>query len=222
MLGFGLRGGARRIMTKISFFPKNECFYDLFEQQAANLVVAAELLVDLFEHYEQVEEKVERLKELEDQGDMITHQVMSRLHRTFITPFDREDMALLSHTLDDVLDFVEAAGRTAFLYRVEQPTERARELAAVVLRVTHKLRDGLPLLRLRKQPGPVLELCVEINTLENEADDIHHAAQAELFDSRRDVRDIIKWREIYAHLENATDRGEDVANILESIVLKNA
>jgi hypothetical protein len=120
------------------------------------------------------------------------------------------------------MDFVEAAGRTAFLYRVDQPTERARELVAVVVKIAYRLHDVLPLLRLRDRPEPVLELCVEINTLENEADDIHHAAQAELFVSCMDVRDIIKWREIYAHLENATDRGEDVANILEGIVLKNA
>ncbi len=209
-------------MPKISFFPKNEYFYDLFEQQAANVVAASEVLADLFDNYEQVEEKVKRLKELENKGDVITHEVMSRLHRTFITPFDREDMAHLSQTLDDVMDFVEAAGRTAFLYRVSQPTERARELVVVVGKIARKLHEVLPLLRLRDQPESVLELCVEINTLENEADDIHHAAQAELFDSRMDVRDIIKWREIYAHLESATDSGEDVANILEGIVLKNA
>jgi len=209
-------------LPKFLFMPKDTEFYDLFEQGAANLVVAAEKLVEFFENYKDVEAKAKGLKDLEHQGDIITHKIIERLHRTFVTPIDREDIMLLAGALDDVLDFIEAAGRTAFLYHIVQPTERARQLASIVAKVTHQLDDIMPCLRRRDQFKRILEQCVEINSLENEADDVHHAAQAELFSNTMDMCEIIKWREIYQHLENATDRGEDVANVLEGIVLKYA
>lgn len=176
----------------------------------------------MFDNYTDVENKARHLKEMENAGDSITHEIVQRLHGTFVTPIDREDIAHLAHTLDDVMDYIEAAGRTAFLYRVEQPTQRARELCAVIVEMTDKLNHVLPLLRRREKFPHILKGCVEINRLENQADDIHHSAQAELFDGSRDACDVIKWREIYQHLENATDKGEGVANILEGVVLKNA
>jgi predicted phosphate transport protein (TIGR00153 family) len=198
-------------------------FYDLFEQETANLVTAAEKLVDLFDNYEDVEAKAKELKELEHRGDVITHEIIARLHRTFVTPIDREDITLLVHSLDDVMDFIEAAGRTAFLYNIAQPTERARELARIVIKMARKLNEVISRLRRRDQFPWILKQCVEINTLENEADDVQHAALAELFEvCNLDACEVIKWREIYEHLENATDRGEDVANVLEGIVLKHA
>jgi len=210
-------------LAKFSFIPKDMGFYDLFEQATANLVIAAEKLVDLFDNYEDVEAKAKELKELEHKGDVITHEVVARLHRTFVTPIDREDITLLVHRLDDVMDFIEAAGRTAFLYRIAQPTERAQELARVVLKMARKLNEVVPRLRRRDQFPWILKQCVEINTLENEADDVQHTALAELFEvCHLDACEVIKWREIYEHLENATDRGEDVANVLEGIVLKYA
>jgi predicted phosphate transport protein (TIGR00153 family) len=198
-------------------------FYDLFEQETSNLVVAAEKLVDLFNNYENVEAKAKELKDLEHRGDVITHQIIARVHRTFVTPIDREDITLLAHSLDDVMDFIEAAGRTANLYHIAQPTERARELARIVVKMARKLNEVIPQLRHRDKFKWILEQCVEINTLENEADDVQHAALAELFEAcRTDACEVIKWREIYEHLENATDRGEDVANVLEGVVLKYA
>ena len=198
-------------------------FYDLFEQDTANLVIAAEKLVELFDNYEDVETKAKQLKDLESQGDIITHQIIQRLHRTFVTPIDREDIALLANALDDVMDFIEAAGRTACLYRVVQPTKSAQELASIVAKVTYKLNEVMPHLRHRDQFKWILKQCVEINSLENEADDVHHAALAELFETcRTDTCEVIKWREIYQHMEDATDRAEDVANVLEGIVLKHA
>ena len=202
--------------------PRETKFYDLFEKSAGNLVVAAGKLVDLFDAYEDVEAKVKRIKDLEHEGDAITHEIMQSLHRTFVTPIDREDIARLANSMDDVMDFIDAAARTAFLYRIAQPTERARELASIILKVTYKLNEVMPLLRRRNQFKQLLQQCVEINRLENEADDVHHAALADLFDDTRDLRTIIKWREIYEHLESATDRGEDVANVLEAVVLKHA
>ena len=209
-------------MAKFLLTPRDTKFYDLFEQDTRNLVVSAEKLVDLFDNYEDVEAKAKQLKDLEHRGDAITHEIIQRLHRTFVTPIDREDIALLANTLDDVMDFIEAAGRTAFLYRIAQPTERARELASIVAKVAYKLDQVMPSLRHRNQFQWILEQCVEINSLENEADDVHHAALAELFQDCTDACEIIKWREIYQHMEDATDRGEDVANALEGIVLKNA
>jgi predicted phosphate transport protein (TIGR00153 family) len=210
-------------LAKFSLIPKDMEFYDLFEQETSNLVVAAEKLVDFFDNYENVEAKAEELKALEHQGDVITHEIIARLHRTFVTPIDREDITLLVHSLDDVMDFIEAAGRTAFLYNIAQPTERARELARIVVKMACKLNEVISRLRRRDQFPWILKQCVEINTLENEADDVQHAALAELFEvCHLDACEVIKWREIYEHLENATDRGEDVANVLEGIVLKHA
>ncbi|HEY4711270.1 MAG TPA: DUF47 family protein [Dehalococcoidia bacterium] len=210
-------------MFKFSFIPRDMEFYTLFEQETANLVVAAEKLVDLFNNYENVEAKAKELKDLEHRGDVITHEIIARVHRTFVTPIDREDITLLAHSLDDVMDFIEAAGRTAFFYRIAQPTERARELASIVAKLTVKLNEVMPQLRHHDKFNWILKQCVEINTLENEADDVFHAALAELFEAcAKDACEVIKWREIYEHLENATDRGEDVANVLEGIVLKHA
>jgi len=198
-------------------------FYDLFEQETANLVVAGEKLVDLFNNYENVEAKAKELKDLEHKGDVITHQIIARVHRSFVTPIDSEDITLLAHSLDDVMDFIEAAGRTAWLYHIVQPTERARELARIVGKMTRKLNEVMPQLRHHDKFKWILEQCVEINTLENEADDVQHAALAELFEAcRSDACEVIKWRELYGHLEDATDRGEDVANVLEGVVLKYA
>jgi predicted phosphate transport protein (TIGR00153 family) len=208
-------------LVKFLTFPKDTKFYDLFEQGVENLILAAEKLVDLFEHYEDVESKTKQLKILEEQGDTITHQVFQQLHRSFITPIDKEDISLLIHAMDDVMDYIEAAGRTAFLYRIDKPTERALELCSVVLQIARKLHNVIPRLRYREQFKQILQECVDINSLENQADDIHHLALAELFNDGEDPFRIIKWREIYQHLEEATDRGEDVANVLEGIVLKN-
>jgi predicted phosphate transport protein (TIGR00153 family) len=210
-------------LAKLSFVPRDMKFYDLFEQETANLVIAGEKLVDLFNNYENVEAKAKELKDLEHKGDVITHQIIARVHRSFVTPIDSEDITLLAHSLDDVMDFIEAAGRTAWLYHIAQPTERARELARIVGKMTRKLNEVMPQLRHRDKFKWILKECVEINTLENEADDVQHAALAELFEAcRTDACEVIKWRELYGHLEDATDRGEDVANVLEGVVLKYA
>jgi predicted phosphate transport protein (TIGR00153 family) len=210
-------------LAKFSLIPKDMEFYDLFEKETSNLVVAAKKLVDFFDNCENMEAKAKELKELEHQGDVITHEIIARAHQSFITPIDREDITQLAHSLDDVMDFIEAAGRTAHLYHIAQPREPARELARIVIKMAMKLNEVVPRLRRHDQFPWILEQCVEINTLENDADDVQHAALAELFEvCSTDTCEVIKWREIYGHLENATDRGEDVANVLEGIVLKHA
>ena len=210
-------------MARFSFIPKDIEFYDLFEKETSNLVVAAKKLADFFDHYENVEAKAKELKDLEHQGDAITHEIIARAQQSFVTPIDREDITELAHKLDDVMDFIWAAGRTANLYHIAQPREPARELARIVVKMAIKLNEVVPRLRRRDQYFWILQQCVEINTLENDADDVQHAALAELFEvCSTDTCEVIKWREIYGHLENATDRGEDVANVLEGIVLKHA
>jgi hypothetical protein len=198
-------------------------FYDLFEKETSNLVVAAKKLADFFDNYQDVEAKAKELKDLEHQGDAITHEIIARAHQSFVTPIDREDITQLAHRLDDIMDFIWAAGRTAYLYHIAQPREPARELAKIVVKMAIKLNEVVPRLRRHDQYLWILQQCVEINTLENDADDVQNAALAELFEvCSNDTCEVIKWREIYGHLENATDRGEDVANVLEGIVLKHA
>jgi predicted phosphate transport protein (TIGR00153 family) len=203
--------------------PRDTRFYELFEQDTTNLVTGAQALVDMFaENCGDRETRAQEIKGFEEHGDSITHEIIKRLHRSFVTPIDREDIATLAHTLDSVMDFVEAAARTLVLYRMTEPTPRAKELARIVLGVATRLHEVMPCLRQRKQFARILRACVDINRLENEADAVHHAAQAELFESCSNAIEVIKWRELYQHLENATDLGEDVANALEGIVLKHA
>ena len=209
-------------MARFRLIPREAKFFEMFEKSAGNLVMAAGKLADLFDDYRDVEKKVKRIKELEHEGDTITHDIMKNLHSTFVTPIDREDIALLAHGMDDVMDFIDAAARTAFLYNIAQPTPKARELASIILKVTYKLNEIMPLLHDRKCFKQILEQCVEINSLENEADDILHASLVELFENCTDAVEIMKWREIYEQLESATDRAEDVANVLEAVVLKYA
>jgi len=209
---------ARFILT-----PRDTKFFDLFEEDTRNIVAAAQALVEMFA--EGCPDRPARAKEIkahEERGDHITHEIIKRLHRTFVTPLDREDIAALAHTLDSVMDFTEAAARTLVLYRMPEPTPQARQLAGIVQGVANRLHEVMPNLRDRKQFARILRACVDINRLENEADVVHHAAQAELFETCKDAILVIKWRELYQHLENATDMGEDVANALEGIVLKHA
>lgn len=207
-------------MPNFSIMPREPKFFDLFEKSVANVAKAAKELADFLEDYTNVPLKVARITELEHEGDGITHQIMEQLHRTFVTPLDREDIALLTERLDDVMDFIEDAANAMLLYRIEQPTTRAREMAAILVAMTSELVIAVPLLRNRSKMKGILEHCVEINRLENEADAIVRLALAELFDDTP-IADVIKWREIYEHLETAADKGEDVANVLEGVVLKH-
>jgi hypothetical protein len=200
--------------------PREPKFFDLFERSVANVATAARLLADLFEDYTKLPQKVARMTELEHVGDAITHQIMEQLHRTFVTPLDREDIALLTERLDDMMDFMEDAANAMLLYRIEQPTIRAQEMASILVTMTDELAIAVPHLRNRSKMKEILEHCVEINRLENEADAVVRFALAELFDGIP-IIEVIKWREIYEHLETAVDKGEDVANVLEGVVLKH-
>ena len=207
---------------KFPFIPREEKFFDLFQESAQNIVKAARGLKEMVDTWDNLEERVGKITELEHEGDTITHDIMARLHRTFVTPFDREDIALLAHSLDDVTDFIQAAADAMFIYRVDRPGPRARELADIIVQATEEVEKVLPQLRKHITLSQVLRQCVEINRLENVADRIYRSALAELFADSKNIANIIKWREIYEHMESATDRCEDVANVLEGVALKHA
>ena len=157
---------------------------------------------------------------LEHKGDNITHQIASELHRTFVTPFDREDITLLAQSLDDVTDFIHSAADFMFLYNIEQPTQRAIELGNVIAETTLEKQKAVGQLTKHIDQTQMLKHCVEINRMENVADRIYRAALVDLFANNSDLKLIIKWREIYEHMETVTDRREDVANVLEGVALK--
>jgi hypothetical protein len=209
-------------VARFSFVPKNEKFFDLFEESARNFVTAADLLKELMDRCEDVTEKVRQITELEHHGDTITHLIMAELHGTFVTPIDREDIAQLAQRMDDVMDFIDAAAMRMMLYDITKPTERAKELADVLVRVTSETSKAIPRLRRRSELSHMREHCIEINRLENEADDVRRSALAELFRDRVELAEVIKWREIYEHMEDAVDRCEDIADILEGVMIKRA
>ena len=209
-------------MFKFPFMPREEKFFEFFESSAQNAVKAAHKLNLLVDTWENAEEKVNEITDLEHNGDTITHQIFAQLHRTFVTPFDREDIALLSHTLDDVTDFIHAAADAMFVYKVGQPPRRARELADIIVQSTTEVEKAIHQLRYHKELKHILGRCVEINRLENVADAVFRSAMGELFEDTKDITHIIKWREIYEYMESATDRCEDVANVLEGVALKHA
>jgi len=208
-------------MFKFPFIPREEKFFELFEEGAHNAVKAAQKLKELVDTWKNVEGRVSEITELEHEGDRITHQIMEQLHRTFVTPFDREDIALLAHSLDDVTDFIHAASDAMLIYKIDRPSQRAKELADIIVQAAAEVERALPQLRHRAQLKQVLERCVEINRLENMADRVFRSAVGELFDDSTDIAHVIKWREIYEHMESATDRCEDVANVLEGVALKH-
>jgi predicted phosphate transport protein (TIGR00153 family) len=209
-------------MVKFSLIPREEKFFGLFEQSAQNMVKVAQELKQMVDTWEQVEGRVSEILELEHQGDTITHEIMAQLNRTFVTPFDREDIGSLAQRLDDVTDFIHAAADAMFLYKVERPGQRVKELADIIVEAAIEIERAVPQLRNRAGLKQMLGRCVEINRLENRADRVFRAAMAELFDDATDIAAIIKWREIYEHMESATDRCEDVANVLEGVALKHA
>ena len=209
-------------MFRFPFIPRERKFFDLFEKSAQNMVKTAQVLKGMVDTWEDVKGRVDEIAQMETEGDTITHQIMAQLNRTFVTPFDREDIALLAHSLDDVVDFIDAAADAMLIYKIDKPTPRAKELADIIVQAALEVERAIPQLRHRAELKKILPRCVEINRLENAADTVFRSAVAELFDDSTDVTHIIKWREIYEHMESATDRCEDVSNVLEGVALKYA
>jgi predicted phosphate transport protein (TIGR00153 family) len=209
---------------RLAFLPREEKFFFLLHQSAMNIQKVAIKLQDLMEDYTNVPAKVEEIKVLEEFGDEAIHQIMQALHRTFVTPLDREDIAHLAERLDDVVDAIEEAARTMLEYQVEAPTVYAIEMSRVITQCGEHLEKAVSLLSSRgSKLKEILPHTVELNRLENQGDQINSRAMGALFtNSGNDAISILKWRDIYAYLEDATDRAEDAANVLEAIVLKHA
>jgi len=208
---------------RFPFIPKEDKFFDLLEESSRNLVKAANLLSELIEKWDNVPERVQEIKKVEHDGDEITHRIVAQLHATFVTPLDREDIAHLAEHLDDVMDYIEEASTSMLIYWVAKPTDKAQELARIIAKMATEISEALPCLRRSKLMRQIPAFCIEINRLENEADEIVRSAVAGLFhENNINVIDVIKWREIYEYLETATDRCEDVANVLEGVRIKRA
>jgi uncharacterized protein len=199
--------------------PRDNTFFEMFASMSENLIAGARVMVDLFADYRDVETKVAEIRRIERTGDEITHNVFTKLNQTFITPFDREDIHALASSLDDVLDFLNSAAARIIMYRITNPPPAALELSRLILLQCQEMHRALPLLR---KNGSILTYCVEINRLENEADVVSRAAIAQLFDQEKDPITLIKAKELIETLELATDKAEDVANVLETVVLKNS
>ncbi len=200
--------------------PRETKFFDMFGEVADNVIKGAKVLSDLLHDYdyEKLPAAVEKIKQIEHHGDDMTHRILIKLNQTFITPFDREDIHLLTSSLDDVLDFINGASDRLLTYKIVTPSPSAKVLAGIVLKQTEELGKAVALL---DKNGKLLEHCVEVNRLENEADQVSREAIGRLFDGDYDPITLIKLKELLEILETASDKAEDVANVLETVVLKN-
>jgi len=201
--------------------PRDEKFFELFGEQAEVLHEAAGLLVKMLETDDRdVREHANRIKSLEHRGDQMTHDIITRLNQTFITPLDREDIHSLSSRLDDVLDLVDAAATRVLLFKLKDVRPPAIELARIIQRATAEIEAAVPHILDKREK--ILDHCQELNRLEHESDTVCRSAIAQLFDEEPNAIELIKWKELYEVLEAAVDKAEDVADVLESVVLKSS
>jgi uncharacterized protein Yka (UPF0111/DUF47 family) len=203
------------------FFPREVKFFDLFEELADKIEAGGKLFLELAEGASYSEAQVARLKEIEHEADIITHRTYEKMHTTFLTPLDREDIHCLINKMDSILDMTEAAAARIILYRVKKPAAELVEQARILSEAIGKVKTIIHALRDMKHAQLILQTSVEINTLENAGDVVLRAAMAHLFENEQDVRELIKWKEIHERIEEAIDVCEDVSNIVEGIVLKN-
>jgi hypothetical protein len=201
-----------------SLFPKQEDFFTLFRRQAELAHKGADLLHQMMQRYDRLDERAQELKAVEHEADGVTHEVFAKLNRSFVTPLEREDIHDLASGLDDVLDAVEAIGTRLVLFKIPNSTPAAIQLTQIIATAAAQIENAVEHLR---DSSNLLDHTVEINRLENEADNVSRHAVADLFSGTHDLLDVMRWREIYGRLEGAADKCEDVANTIEAIVLKN-
>lgn len=202
--------------------PRETSFFDFFERHAATTANGCREFLELVRSADNIDARARRIKELEHEADSITHECVEALHTTFITPMERDDIHRLIARMDDIMDYVETAADQWALYRLARSAPEVEDLARVLVRAAEEIEQAVHGLRDMKHAEAVTLRCIDINRLENEADQILRKAMARLFDEEKDPVVIIKWKEIYEHIEMATDRCEDVANIIEGVVLENA
>ncbi len=205
----------------MKLFPKEIDFFEIFDKTSLNITKAASSLVDLMESFDNIEARAKDIHEIEQDSDMLTHDIMKKLNKTFITPIDREDLYSLASRMDDVIDLIWAVADRIAVFKVKEPMPEAIVMAKDILTTAEVMHKAVKKLK-EKNYAHVQEYCIEINRLENRVDRGFRDALGKLFDDVKDPILIIKWKEIYEHLEDASDRCEDVANVLEAIVLKYA
>ncbi len=202
-----------------SLLPREDEYFVFFSQITEKIQEASNILVEMLnDNRENFESYTKRIKDVEHACDELTHKVVTKLNKSFITPFDREDIFTLSVALDDVCDYIDAGARAIMMYDIQDISDYAKALAKVLQNLAREVNAAVSML---KKPNGMNQHIVEIHRLENEADDIYFRAIGELFQKQTDPIKLIKWKELYEILENATDRCESVANIIESIVLKH-
>lgn len=201
-----------------SLFPKEEDFFLLFRKQAELVRLSCDQLHEMMEKFDRLEERAKALKETEHRADLVTHELFERLNRTFITPLEREDIHDLASGLDDVVDAAEAIGSRLLLFRITQSRPEAVRMTAILVACARQIEQAVENL---KNLQNLMSFSIEINRLENEADAISRQVVADLFTGQHDILDVMRWKEIYGRLENAADKCEDVANTIESIVIKS-
>lgn len=207
-------------MARFSLLPKEEQYFALFTQMTSYIYDTARELVEMLNDKSGAYEAyVKRIKDIEHTCDELTHSIVTRLNKSFITPFDREDIYLLCSALDDIVDLIDAAARSMVMYHVNESTPQAREIARVIQNMAVELHE---ITKMMAKPVGMTTRLVEIHRLENEGDDIYHTAIGDLFHNTNDPMTVIKWKDIYENLEACVDRFEDVANVIESVMIKNA
>ena len=205
----------------LKLFPKKIDFFDLFKKAVQNLNDGAVLIDELMENFDNLKDKVKKIREIEQEGDILTHEVIKSLNTTFITPIDREDIHELITAIDDVLDFIWAVADRIVIFKMKESTKEMRDITMVLLNAVETLVKAIRSLS-ESNYSYLNEYCIEINRLENKAEDSYREGVSKLFEEINDPIKLIKQKEIYDYLEKAVDTCEDVANILQGIVLKHA
>jgi len=208
----------------MGLIPREVRFFDLLEQQSKTVVRGAKLLQECLESKGSTDDMYlasKRIHDVEHEGDELVHSLMERLNKSFITPLDREDIHELTSRLDDVLDYIDAVAKRLVTFKIEAPTHHAIELGRIIVRGAEETAIAVALLRDLSKGEAIVRQCAKINQLENDADQVMRDALNDLFNGgARDPLDVIKWKDLYEHLELATDKCEDVANIIESVLVK--
>lgn len=208
-------------MPRFQILPTETRFFDLFEQHARTLQLAAQRFRELVEDYTDVEGKVAQLTEVEHQGDFITHEIIDLARRSFTTPFDTEDITAIAGRIDDAIDGIQAAADELLLWKVERPTPEALALCRIIEQGAGEIAAAVPNLRDKRRFDAVRTHIVEVNRLENDADRVARAALSVVLANHGDLLELIRWKEIYEQLEAVTDRLEDVADVLEGVTVKH-
>jgi predicted phosphate transport protein (TIGR00153 family) len=201
--------------------PQDKHFFNMLENESQNVLDGSIAFLDLLKNYENIKQKQQKIKDIEHQGDDFVHEIFEELNKTFITPIDHEDISKLASAFDDVLDYIDGTATRLVLYEIQKPEENMIKLAEVLLKQATELKQALMGLRNIKNPKEIERRCIEVNRLENVADDLYKTSVADLF-KRKDAIEIMKLKEVYERLEFATDKCEDAANVISDIVVKNS